>query len=143
MKKDSNGHSKHRYKRCDKICDSCDDFVLETDHIISTATGKCYNVKNNFKCASKLVVYCAICTKCSSQGIGTTVIWKPRLANYKCHISKKVESCCISKHFIQSCTGEHNLGHIKFMILDTIDSIDNLSEGQIKDKKKMFGYEHS
>ena len=56
-----------------------------------------------------------------------------RLANYKYHISKKVESCCISKHFIQACTDKHNLGHIKFIILDTIDNIDNLSKGQIKD----------
>ena len=45
---------------------------------------------------------------------------------------KRVESCCRSKHFIQACTDEHNLGHIKFIILDKIDNIDNLSEGQIE-----------
>ena len=40
IKKDSNDHSKHGYKRCNKICNSYDNFVLETDHIISNATGK-------------------------------------------------------------------------------------------------------
>ena len=133
IKKDSNDHSKHGYKRCNKIYDSCDNFVLETDHIISNATGERYTIKKDFTCTSKLVIYCAICTKCTSQGVGSRVIWKPRLANYKYHISKKVESCCISKHFIRAYTGGHNLGHIKFIILDKIDNIDNLSEGQIED----------
>ena len=67
-------HSKHGYTGWDKICDSCDNFLLETDHIISNATRKRYTIKKDFTCASKFVVYCAICTKCNSQGVGSTVI---------------------------------------------------------------------
>ena len=134
IKEDLIDHSKHGYKRCNQICDSCDNFVLETDHIISNATGRKYTIKKDFTCASKFVIYCAICNKCNSQGVGSTVIWKPRLANYKYHISKKVTSCGISKHFFQNCVDEHNpCHHLKFIILDKIDNTDNLSDEQIEE----------
>ena len=52
IKEDHNNHSKHGYKRCDRICDSCDNFVLETDHIISKATGRKYTIRTDFTYSS-------------------------------------------------------------------------------------------
>ena len=134
IKEDHNNHSKHGYKRCDRICDSCDNFVLETDHIISNDTGRKYKIRKDFTCSSKFVVYCAICNKCNSQGVGLTVMWKSRLANYKYHITNKITPCCISKHFFQTCIDEDDqLGHLKFVILDKINNADNLSAEEIED----------
>ena len=85
IKIDQNDHSKTQVW-CNKICYSCDNFVHETDHIISNATGRRYTIKKDFTCASKFVVYCAICTKYNSRGVGSMVIWKPHLTNYKYHL---------------------------------------------------------
>ena len=93
IKRDITENSKLGYKRCVKRCDSCDNFVLVKDHIISNATGRCFTIKGEFSCSSKCVVYCAFCMKCGQQGVGSTMNWKPRLANYKAHIKKKIPSC--------------------------------------------------
>ena len=133
IKEDHNNHNKHGYKRCDQNCDSCDNFVLEMDHIISNATGRKYTIRKDFTCSSKFVVYCAICNKCNSQGVESTVMWKSHLANYKYHINK-IPSCCISKHFFQTCIDEDDqLSHVKFVILDKINNADNLSAEEIED----------
>ena len=103
------------------------------DHIISNATGRKYTIREDFTCSSKFVVYCAICNKCTSQGVGSTVMWKSRLADYKYHITNKIP-CCISKHFFQTCIDEDDqLGHVKFVILDKINNADNLSAEEIED----------
>ena len=54
------------------------------------------------------MIYLAYCTKCGKQGVGSNKNWKPRLSNYKSHIKKKVKSCSIVKHFIDSCTDTVN-----------------------------------
>ena len=132
IKLDLTQNFKLGYKRCDKRCDSCDNFVLERDHIISNATGKCYTIKRDSSCSSKYVVYCAFCMKCGQQGIGSTVIWKPRLANYKSHIKKKIPTCKIVRHFIEECIHENDpLGFIKFIIIDRLNNTENLSSEQI------------
>jgi hypothetical protein len=74
------------YKRCSGKCDSCDNFVIETDSIVSQATKKRFRIRRDFNCLSTHVIYCAICTLCCKQGIGSTVNWKQRLAIYKSHI---------------------------------------------------------
>ena len=61
-------------------------------------------------------------------------MWKSRLANYKYNITNKIPSCCISKHFFQTCIDdEDQLGHVKFVILDKINNADNLSAEEIED----------
>ena len=120
------------YKHCSNKCDLCDNFVMEVDTIVSFATGKRYKIRGNFNCRSTHVVYCAICTLCMEQGVGSTVIWKPRLAVYKSHIKNKHESCGIVKHFIHQCPDDEDpSGHLVFVILDGLNNISGLSDDQI------------
>ena len=131
------------YKRCNATkCDSCDNFVLETDSIVSNATGKRFIIRKDSTCSSWYVVYCAFCKKCGSQGVGSTTVWKPRLSNYKSHIKKKVVSCRIVKHFCDTCVDPTNpVGHLQFIILDRLDNVEDLSPEKIDDlllQKEIF-----
>ena len=74
--------------------------------------------------------YVAYCTSCGKQGVGSTVAWKPRLANYKSHIKKKVDSCRIVKHFIDGCQ-DGMLGNIRFVIVDVINNTSTLTQSEI------------
>ena len=122
------------YKRCSQKCDSCDNFVMETDSIVSFATGKRYRVRGDFNCNTTHLIYCAICTKCCQQGVGSTIVWKPRLACYKSHIKHHHETCGIVKHFIHQCPNDENPGdHLVFVILDSLNNISGLSEDQIEE----------
>jgi hypothetical protein len=122
------------YKGCDRKCDSCDTFVMETNKIKCSATGKTFMIRRDFNCDSKNVIYCAICTKCTKQGVGSTADWKPRLSNYKSHIKKGLRTCGIAKHFIDECTDDSDpCGYLLFVIVDGLNNTDNLSAEQIDD----------
>ena len=135
IKTDLTGDLKGRgYKRCPHGCDSCIGFVMETDRVTSSATGKTFLIRRSFTCDSKNVIYCAICTKCLKQGVGSTVYWKPRLSNYKSHINKGHKTCGIVKHFLEDCVDEDDpCGHLIFFIIDGLNNVDNLNSEQIDD----------
>ena len=122
------------YKRCKNACDSCDCFVMETDKITSTATGKSYWIRRDFTCKSRFIVYCAMCTRCMEQGVGSTFDWKPRLSNYKSHIKNGIDTCGIVKHFIEDCVDQDDpCGNLIFFIIDGLNNTDGLSIEQIDD----------
>ena len=122
------------YKHCGNKCDSCDRFVWGTNRIVSTATGKSYWIRKNFTCQSRYVIYCATCTLCREQGVGSTFVWKPRLSNYKYHIAHGIETCGIVKHFINHCVDPDDpCGYLVFQIIDGLDNVDNLSTDEIDD----------
>ena len=122
------------YKSCNRACDSCGSFVMETNKIKCSATGKVFLIRREFNCNSKYVVYCAICTKCLQQGVGSTVDWKPRLGNYKSHIKNGLRTCGIAKHFIDECADDTDpCGHLLFVIVDGLNNTDNLTTEQIDD----------
>ena len=122
------------YKRCGNKCDSCDNFVMEVDFIVSFATKKRFKIRKDFTCSSKYIVYCAICTMCCQQGVGSTVNWKPRLSIYKSHIKNGHETCSIVKHFIHECPDNGDpSGNLVFIILDGLDNISGLSAEEIDD----------
>ena len=122
------------YKHCGNNCDSCDNFVWATDRITSTATGKSYWVRRDFSCDSKYVIYCATCTLCRRQGVGSTVCWKPRCANYKSQIKKGLETCGIVKHFLHHCVNhEDPCGYLVFQIIDGLNNVEGLSSDEIDD----------
>ena len=118
----------HGYKKCTRKCDSCSNFVDETSYITSNATGRKFKIKRDTTCTTPNVIYVAYCTNCQLQGVGSTVSWKPRLSNYKSHIKKKISSCCIVKHFLDCCK---DLKYLRFIILDKLNNIDNLSQSEI------------
>ena len=120
------------YKHCGNKCDSCDCFVWGTNRITSSATGKSFWIRRDFTCESRFVVYCATCTICKKQGVGSTIAWKPRLANYKNHIKKGLETCAIVKHFINDCVNtEDPCGYLVFQIIDGLNDVDNFTTEQI------------
>ena len=122
------------YKSCNRTCDSCTSFVMEADKIKSTATGKMFRIRRKFCCDAKNVIYCAICTLCLKQGVGSTTDWKPRLRNYKSHIINGHKTCSIVKHFLEHCVdGEDPTGHLIFYIIDGLNNTDNLTSEQIDD----------
>ena len=67
-------------------------------------------------CTSENVVYLASCGICDLQGVGSTVSFKSRLANYKSHIKHKRKTCSIVNHFIDMHEADHS--SLKFMLID-------------------------
>ena len=123
------------YQKCKKGCDSCKNFVDPVSNIKCRATGKIFQIKKHITCNSNNVIYLCYCTKCSMQGTGSTTNWKRRLANYKSHIKKNVNSCAIAKHFFECCISddpENPSKYMRFVILDVIDNADDLSNQEIE-----------
>ena len=76
----------------------------------------------------------AYCKKCQKQGVGSTIKWKPRLANYKSHIKKGIPSCEIVKHFLNDCKdSEEPSKNLGFVIIDVLNNTENLSLSEIDD----------
>ena len=134
---DKDGHS---YKKCNKKCDSCQNYVEETSFVTSKATGRIFIFHRDSSCQSKNVIYIAFCLVCGKQGVGSTTNWKPRLANYKSHIKKKIPTCRIVRHFIEGCSN-NPLKDIKFIIVDVVNNTDTLTSSEIDSillKKEKF-----
>ena len=68
-----------------KRCDCCKNFLLEGHTFRSVITKKVFKICKSLTCTSKGVVYLAECLACGLQGVGSTVNFKARLANYKSH----------------------------------------------------------
>ena len=118
------------YIRCNKKCDSCNNFVDQTTSITSYATGRKFTIRKESTCTSRNVIYLVYCTSCGKQGVGSTVAWKPRLANYKSHIRKKVSSCRIVSHFIEKCQDD-SLKNMRFIIIDVVNNTDGLLQSEV------------
>ena len=67
-------------------CDCCKNFLISGASFRSTATVRSYNIRKFLTCTPRNVVYLAHCVTCNLQGVGSTVNFKSRLANYKSHI---------------------------------------------------------
>ena len=67
MKEDLCGNIKHGYVKCNKKCDSCDNYVDETSYLTSNATGRRFKISRDSSCASKNVIYVAYCKHCGKQ----------------------------------------------------------------------------
>lgn len=121
----------HGYVKCKRSCDSCSNFVLETSSIVSYATGRKFQIRRNSSCNTKNIVYVACCQTCGKQGVGSTVSWKSRLANYKSHIKKSLNTCRIARHFIEDCKDE-TFSNLKFIIVDVVNNTDLLEKNDIE-----------
>ena len=53
---------------------------------------------------------------CNLQGVGSTVNFKTRLANYKSHIKHNKRTCSIVNYFLDCHGADHSL--LKFMLID-------------------------
>ena len=132
----------YSYKKC-RVCDSCKNFVVGASQIKSFATGRVFHLRKNMNCNTPHVVYVAECIKCLIQGVGSTQYWKPRLSNYKCHITKGIKTCRIVRHFIEGCPGNENpCENLRFHIIDCVDNNNGYTSDQIDEllleKEKMW-----
>ena len=99
---------------------------------MSYATGKRFSIRRDSNYNSRNVIYCAFCILCHIQGVGSTIFWKPRLANYKNHINKKIVSCKIVEHFLDtSIHGDDPLQYLRFIIVDGLNNVDLLTSKEI------------
>ena len=116
-----------------RACDSCKNFAAKTSQIKSFQLGKSFSLEKNMNCNTPNVVYVAYCKRCLKQGVGSTQNWKPRLRNYKCHISKKIKTCRIVRHFIEECPGPESdlCANLGFVIIDCVDNVKNFTCDQI------------
>jgi len=130
IKDDLTDKKEHGYLKCGRRCDSCEHFVDEPFFITSHATDRRFKIYRDSSCSSKNVIYVAYCTKCGKQGVGSTIRWKPRLANYKSYIKNCVPTCKIVKHFINDCKDD-NLNNLRFIIVDVVNNVEGLSVSDI------------
>ena len=82
----------------------------------ASATGRLFEINKPLTCTSENIVYLASCGICDLQGVGSTVCFKSRLANYKSHIKHKRKTCSIVNHFIDIHEADHS--SLKFMLID-------------------------
>ena len=126
------------YVKCTRKCDSCNNFVDATSNITSFATGRKFKIRSDITCNTRNIIYVAYCVSCGKQGVGSSVSWKPRLANYKSHIKNKIRSCKIATHFIDTC----NANSLRFILVDVVNNIESLTLDEIDtlllDKEKFW-----
>ena len=81
------GDSLGCYKCSAKRCDCCKNFLVSGSSFRSVITKKIFKIGKSLTCGSENVVYLAQCVACGLQGVGSTINFKTRLANYKsqCH----------------------------------------------------------
>lgn len=119
------------YRKCNKKCDSCQNYVIETDKIKSFATGRVYRIRRSSTCSTLNVIYVAICQKCGKQGVGSTTAWKPRLNNYKSHVKNKRRTCKIATHFIDECADDA-FTNVKFVIVDVVNNAECMEKQNLE-----------
>ena len=92
-------------------------------------------IRRPINCKTKNIIYIAYCTKCGKQGVGSTTQWKPRLANYKSHIKRKIKKACsIVKHFMTECNDHQKPhGYLRFILIDYVNNTDDLSAIELDD----------
>ena len=58
------------------------------------------------------------------QGVGSTILWKPRLRNYKGHFKKNVRSCTIATlmNFDKCCAEKIPFKYLAFIIIDVFNN---------------------
>ena len=130
IKTDLTDNQDHGYVPCNRSCDSCNNYVISTQSITSFATGRKFSICRDSTCTTKNVVYVAICQTCGKQGVGSTVAWKPRLANYKSHVKNELKTCKIARHFIEDCP-DPTLRNFKFVIVDVVNNTEKLSKEDV------------
>ena len=107
--------------------------VDSTSELVCNHLGKKFSIRRPLTCLTQNIVYLAYCTKCGLQGVGSTVKWKARLANYKSHIKKKIKKPCrIVKHFMNTCV-DPDIPHkyLRFIIIDLVNNTEDLEEEEI------------
>ena len=106
--------------RCHRqVCDACQSFSVHAKRIKSVTMGKTYKIRWSLSCRNDYVIYCATCTLCNRQCVGSSIDFRSRLSNHKSHIKKNKRTCWLVNHFIDnSCS--HTLSNLKFILTEQV-----------------------
>ena len=89
--------------------------------IKSVVTGKSYKIRQSLSCRTDYIIYCAICTICNKQCVGSLVKFRARLSNRKSHIKQKERTCHLVNHFIDNFH-HHQLSNLKFVLIEQVST---------------------
>ena len=95
-------------------------------------------VRQNVNCQSKNVIYVVTCKKCKKQGVGETISFKSRMANYRSCIKNKKISCNIDKHFIEETN--HSTEDFDVQITVQLENVPRGKDQARKCRKQFKGY---
>ena len=70
-------------------CIDCKYLKEKGEYFYSYVTKRQYKVRQNVNCQSKNAIYLVTSKKCKKQGVGETISFKPRMANYRSCIKNK------------------------------------------------------
>ena len=108
--------------RCDeKVCDARHNFLLPAKRIKSVVTAKSYKIRQALSCRADYIIYCALCTLCNKQCVGSSVKFRARLSNHKSHIKQKKRTCCLVNRFIDN-SHDQQLSHLKFILIEQVST---------------------
>ena len=108
--------------RCDrKVCDACHNFLLPAKRIKSVVTGKSYKIRQALSCRTDYIIYCALCTLCNKQCVGSSIRFRARLSNHESRIKQKKRTCRLVNHFIDN-SHDHQLSHLKFILIEQVST---------------------
>ena len=111
------------FKCNSRRCDLCFNFLIESHHFESFATGKQYFIRHALTCSSKNVIYLAACTKCRVQYVGSSTSFKERFRNHKSHMLNNRRTCEVAIHFNET---EHTISDFKFICIEKLIDVDNV-----------------
>ena len=123
---------------CGKNCIDCKYLRDKGEYFYSNITKRRYKVRQNVNCQSKNVIYLVTCRRCKIQGVGETVAFKSRMANYRSCIKNKRISCNIDKHFIEAL--DHKIEDFDVQIIVQLENVPRDKDQARKRRKQFEGY---
>ena len=99
------------------------------------ATRRNYCIRRDSTCFAPNFVYIPYHKQYKKQGVGSTILWKPRLRNYKIHFKKNARSCAIATlmNFDKCCDEEIPFKYLAFIIIDVFHNASGLTHNRAGD----------
>ena len=123
---------------CGRNCIDCKYLKDKGENYYSHVTMCRYKIRQNVNCQSRNVIYLVTCKRCKKQGVGETINFKSRMANYRSCIKNKKVSCNIDKHFIEE--DNHSLEDFDVQIIVQLENVPCNKDQARKRRKQFEGY---
>ena len=119
-------------------CIDCKYLKDKGEYYYSHVTKRRYKIRQNVTCQSRNVIYLVTCKKFKKEGVGETINFKSRMANYRSCIKNKKLSCNIDKHFIEE--DNHSLEDFDVQIIVQLENVPCNKDQATKHRKQFEGY---
>ena len=107
------------YRCHPQVCDAYQNFLVPAKRIKSVTTGKSYKIRQSLSCRTGYVIYCAACTLCNRQCVGSSINFRSRSSNHKSHIKKNKRTCRLVNHFIDNLCS-HTLSDLRLILIEQV-----------------------